>query len=309
MRKCLRAAAILLLLAAIGAGCAGCGKEKAGDVKVYYLNPEKTGLVSEDYSWKSKGTEKRIREMLKKLRSPEDSVECTPAVPSDLPVTDYQLEDGMLELYFGQDYEQLDAAADVLLRAAVVQSLTQISGVEAVRFHVGNGLLTDAAGQEIGYMRSEDFVQNTGAALNSYEKAETTLYYADSSGSRLVKKKVTLRYNSYMTLEKAIVRQLLKASEKDSVSGGCRGTIPEGTGLLSVSLKDDVCYVNLDAGFLNESDGLDPELTVYSLVDSVIAGGNCSQVQILVNGNNQLVYRGQIDLSKPLTENSELVEE
>lgn len=305
MKLCGRAAVLFLLFTAAVVWTAGCGEKKDGDVKVYYLNQERTALTSEDYSWKTKGAGKQVGEMLKKLRDPEDSVECVPAIPSDLPVTDYRLENGLLELYFSQDYGLLDPASDVLLRAAAVQSLTQIDGVDAVRFHVGSGLLTDSHGDEVGYMRSEDFVQNTGAALNSYEKAEVTLYYADSAGKGLVKEKTTLRYNSNMTLEKAIVRQLIRESGKR----GVLATIPPDTGLLGVSVKGGVCYVNLDAGFLAEPFSVDPELTVYSLVNSVLSGGGCSQVQLSVNGDDQILYRGQVDLSKPLTMREDIVEE
>ena len=53
-----------------------------------------------------------------------------------------------------------------------------------------------------------------------------------------------------------------------------------------VSLKDSICYVNLDEGFLNNAYVLNPRLTVYSIVNSVIDGGNSSRVQISINGES-----------------------
>ena len=43
--------------------------------------------------------------------------------------------------------------------AAVVQTVTQIDGVERVQFHVADEVLKDHHGDEVGYLRSEDFVQ------------------------------------------------------------------------------------------------------------------------------------------------------
>ena len=64
------------------------------------------------------------------------------------------------------------------------------------------------------------------------------------------------------------------------------------TVLLGVSVKDDVCYVNFDNGFLNMTD-IQPEVTIYSIVNSIIRGGSASKVQILVNGDSNLKYQDQ----------------
>ena len=58
-----------------------------------------------------------------------------------------------------EDYNILDAASEALLQAAVVQTVTQIDGVERVQFHVADEVLKDHHGDEVGYLRSEDFVQ------------------------------------------------------------------------------------------------------------------------------------------------------
>ena len=157
----------------------------------------------------------------------------------------------------------------------------------------------------IGYMRSDDFVQNTGAALNSYQQEDVILYFADASGTRLIKKQVSMRYNSYMTLEKAIVERLIKGPESE----GSFAAIPADTKLLSVSIKDDICYVNLNEGFLAGLPSVDPELTVYSIVNSIIEGGNCSQVQISINGDPNVSLNDTFALDNPFEKNFEIVEE
>ena len=70
-----------------------------------------------------------------------------------------------------------------------------------------------------------------------------------------------------------------------------------------------MCYVNLGEEFLNNTFAGDPKITIYAIVNSIIDGGTCSQVQISVNGESNIEYMGSIDLSKPLSRDLDLVEE
>ena len=79
--------------------------------------------------------------------------------------------------------------------------------------------------------------------------------------------------------------------------------------MIGVSVKDTVCYVNLDEGFLNNTCVTDPAITVYAIVNSIVDGGASSQVQISVNGETNIQYMGRMDLSKPLSRDQNLVEE
>ena len=150
------------MIALLMFGClltVGCHKEESYDMQIYYLNSEETALNTEGYNLKSDKVEGQVQEVLKKMRNPKDSVECVSAIPTDLIITDIRLEDGRLDLYFSEDYDILDVASEALLQAAVVQTVTQIDGVERVQFHVADEVLKDHHGDEVGYLRSEDFVQ------------------------------------------------------------------------------------------------------------------------------------------------------
>ena len=79
--------------------------------------------------------------------------------------------------------------------------------------------------------------------------------------------------------------------------------------LLGVSVKDDVCYVNFDNGFLNMTD-IQPE-SYYLFYRKFYNSRRriASKVQILVNGDSNLKYQEQVDLSQPLTEREDIVED
>ena len=84
--------------------------------------------------------------------------------------------------------------------------------------------------------------------------------------------------------------------------------LPEGTKVLSVSVKDHICYVNLDAGFLDTTNVMNPEVPVYAIVNSIVDGSAISRVQILIDGKTDITYMGKINLEKPLSRNPNIVE-
>ena len=73
------------------------------------------------------------------------------------------------------------------------------------------------------------------------------------------------------------------------------------------TIKDHVCYVNFDSTFLTSVYDVLPEITIYSLVDSIIAGTEATQVQITINGETKAVYMEKIDLSQPLEKDMDWV--
>lgn len=76
-----------------------------------------------------------------------------------------------------------------------------------------------------------------------------------------------VRYSSNVPKEKLIVEKLMQGP----TGNGAYPTINPDTNLLSVTIKDHVCYVNFDSTFLTSVYDVLPEITIYSLVDSIIA--------------------------------------
>ncbi len=72
---------------------------------------------------------------------------------------EWSVKDGKLIVDFNRNYQKLSATEEILLRAAVVQSVGQISGVDAVLFMIDGESLQDMNGQVVGYMQPSDFVK------------------------------------------------------------------------------------------------------------------------------------------------------
>lgn len=302
-QKCGTVMTVLLCLLLL----AGCGKEKEpekGDTFICYVDAEGISLVKRAYDVQEEDPKAQISEYLKAMQEEPDSIEYKSVFTDNAEIQSWELSDGgILNLYFGSNYRKMKRGEEVLFRAAVVQTLTQTKGVDYVSFYVDGQPLQDGDGREIGYMCSDDFVQNTGSSLYSYQRTDLKLYFANEKGNMLVSEQVTVRYNSTMSKEKLIVEQLIKGPSAEDENP----VIPSETKVLGISVKDGICYVNLDDGFLNNTYGMDPKITVYAIVNSIVDGGSSSQVQILVNGESNIRYMGSVDLSKPLSRDLDLV--
>ena len=285
----------------------GC---KSADVanapyKIYYLNAEQTALVEKAYTGETEDTEKAVKEMLECLKTGTDKIEERSVIPEEVELLNYKLENGRVKLYFDAGYASMDTAEEVLCRAAIVRSLTQLNGVKLVAFYVDNMPLKNHSGKEYGYFQADDFVQNTGASINSYEETELRLYFANENGDGLVAQNVTVKHNSNVALEKAIVEQLMRGPSGTKL----QRTIPKGTKLLGVSIKDGICYLNFDEGLKNILPGIKPEVVIYSIVNSVMESGSVNQVQILINGESNIKFQESVDLSEALSRNYKLIKE
>lgn len=285
-------------------GCKNVEVENA-PYKIYYLNADQTALVEEAYTGEVDDVEKAVEEMLKCLKNGTDKIEEQSVIPEEVEVLKHKLEYGKLSLYFDSDYEKMDTVQEVLCRAAIVRSLTQLKGVKLVAFYVNNVPLKNHSGKEYGYFQADDFVQNTGASIHSYEERELKLYFANKDGDGLVSQNVTVKHNSNVALEKAIVEQLMRGPRGSNL----QRTIPKGTKLLGVSIKEGICYLNFDEGLKNILPGIKPEIVIYSIVNSVMESNSIDRVQILVNGESNIRFQESVDLSEALSRNYNLIEE
>lgn len=291
MKKFLFVIPLFLLL------LAGCGKQEntADDAfHIEYLNKEKTKIVKVDYEPKATDTNDLIDELLEKLETDPGSVEYKKTIPGDVMITSYDVDGALLTLHFSSTYSTMDASEEVLCRAAVVRTLTQIEGIDCVTFYVGDTPLSDREGNLIGAMTQDSFIENPGEQINSIQNASLTLYFSNTAGDGLAKETRDVYYSSNISLEKLILEQLLEGPTK---SGG-KSAIPEGTKLVNVSVVDSVCYVSLDDTFKNQNYEISEAVVIYSIVDSLSELPTISKVQISVNGDTSGVYRDSFGLDK-----------
>ncbi|MBR6155924.1 MAG: GerMN domain-containing protein, partial [Lachnospiraceae bacterium] len=84
-------------------------------------------------------------------------------------------------------------------------------------------------------------------------------------------------------------------------------TVDPDTRILSVTDADGVCYVNLSPEFLNAVGDVTPEVTLYSIVNSLAELKDVHRVQFMVNGDSQVLYREMIQLDNSFSRNLDIV--
>lgn len=282
----------------------GCGnKEETAPFQVFYMNADKSGVVGVAYEPVATETETLIPELLKVLSSDSEKLEYRKPISNDVEVTKYALDGAFLSIYFDADYSKLSKVEEVLCRAAVVKTLTQIQGVDCVSFYVEDMPLVDSAGNIVGSMTGDSFVLNPGQQINAIQNTELTLYFSNKDGDGLVKEVRNVHYSSNVAIEKLIMEQLLSGPE----ISGAKAALPSGTKLINISVVDSVCYVSLDETFKNQDYSVNEAIVIYSIVDSLSELNTISKVQISVNGDTSGVYRDTFALNEMYTRNLDYI--
>ena len=101
-------------------------------------------------------------------------------------------------------------------------------------------------------------------------------------------------HNVTTSLEKLVVEQLIAGPDRPGIGA----TLPKDTKLLNVSVNENVCYLNFDASFLNNSLDVKEYIPVYSIVNSLAAVSSVNKVQIAVNGSQDVMFRDSISLNQ-----------
>lgn len=286
---------VILLVMMLCILCIGCGsKEKTeNEMYIYYLNADSNAILQKSYPFMN------MEALLGKMKTHT-------VLPKGVAIEKYKLERLQLILYFNKEYLEMNKSTEVLVRAAIVQTVSQLPDVEFVSFYVENEPLRDSSGNIVGLMNAQDFVQNTGSSIGSYQTTDLKLYFADKEGKQLKEtRKTNIRYNANTAIERLVIEQLMKGTS----ASGSQSVIPKTTKLLGVSVKDGVCYVNFDSKFATDSYDLNPEVAIYAIVNSVIANANVTKVQILIDGSSDVMYKNIVDLSKPLEGRVDLMKE
>ena len=286
---------VLCILVLLLTGMAGCQQSNPEDAKynIYYLNKEKTKIVPVAYAPQADTDEAMVEELIQKLREDTERVDYRQPLEGNVDITSWKLENRQLQLNFGSEYHMTDNVTEVLSRAAIVRTLIQNSGVDSISFYVGDAPLINKNGTPVGLMTAESFIENPGEQINSIQTATITLYFSNPEGTGLVQEIQECHYNSNISLEKLVMERLMKGP----VSAEGISVIPDGTKLVSVSVLDGVCFVNLDEGFLNQNYEIEEGIVIYSIVNSLAELTNVNKVQISVNGDTSMNYRENFSLS------------
>ena len=280
----------IFLLALLLAGCS----DKNGSstqYQVYYLSTSGTKLVEESYTPESSASPREVtEELLEKMGRPQVGSDHVEALPDEVKVEHCVLKAREVAVDFNEAYNDMDSIREILVRAAFVNTLVQVSNVEQVVITVNGDPLIDKAGDVVGAMTAESFIDTKGDGINSYQNATLSLYFADSDGSLIEREMRNVHYSSNSTLEKVILEEIIKGP----VNAKLQAVLP----------------VNFDSAFNaapSSESNVTAEASLYAVVDALTEGTGVRDVIIQIEGTRETPYRNEIDLTQPFTKREDLI--
>lgn len=304
MKRLLYLTAVFLMCA----GICGCGqKEKNqtpedGTYRIYYLNSTRTKLASVEYKTETTDQETLIGELAGQILAAPDNPDYQAALGEKVILLDIRKEENVLYLNFNKDYTAMKPTREILCRAALAKTFTQVAGIDYISINCDGQPLLDQQGNPVGAFSASDFVESI-SDVNSFERVELKLYFANEKKDLLVPETREVIHNVNTSLERLVVEQLIAGSQT-----GALPVLPKDTRILNVSLTDNICYVNLDSTFLNGEVEAADYIPVYALVNSLTELQTVNKVQITVNGSANVAYRNVISLAAPLEREEKYVE-
>ncbi len=306
MKATKKITSIVLLLVLLLSGCESREEVPKGEPFVYYLNLEGTSLVKRAHEYQAGDAKGEVQEAVETMATPAEDGKLRSLFSEGVEATAVELEERIAGVHFNGAFNRLSKSAETLLLGGVTYTLTQFKEVDGVRFYIDDTELTNEEDVPRGVFYREDFIENIGASIHTTETAKVSLFYGNKDGDKLIAKTRNVHYNSNSSIEKLVVEQLIKGtSSQDAMA-----TIASEVIVLGVTVKDGTCYVNLSDSFMTTQTKTTPEVTIYSLVNSIIqTSESVEKVQISVNGESSVSYKGIIDLDKPFEMNQDIIEE
>lgn len=298
---------LICLTVVLAAGCGG-SREQGTAIDISYINKNETKLVKETHYLESTDAKDMIVEVLTLLCSVPDNKELRATLTSGINIITYSYDGEQVIVSLGEKYKELSKTTEVLTRAALVRSLTNIPGVNYVMITINGEPLTDVSGNAIGIMTADMFVDNAGTQVEAVEsKVNLRLYFANESGDGLIAVNRELSHNadvSNVPMEKLVVEQLISGPASDETYP----TINPATKLVNITVKDGVCYLTFDSSLITAVNNVTTDVTIYSIVNSLVELSNINKVQISIDGNKDGKFRDKYEFSTIFERNLSLVQ-
>lgn len=302
LNTCKKMLAVLSVSVFITVSLTGCGASSSkNQFTIYYVNQERTALAEYKTKLDESADAQALVNEMDKARKKSTFI---PARPAYVKVDHVQTDGQNVYIYYTDTYKSMDNATEVLYRAAVVKTLTQLPEVDHVMFYVDGAPATYADGTVIGMMSADDFVEASGSNSADIQSADIKLYFANAKGDKLIPMDMNVTYNKNVPIERVVVEQLINGP---GISGYYR-TLPANVKLLGISVTDGTCYVNLDSTFIDGMVNAAEMVPVYSIVNSLCDIPQIDRVQILINGESNRMYRESISLETKFTNNEDIVQ-
>ncbi len=200
-------------------------------------------------------------------------------------------------------YEQITSQIKAMIMSGELQAGDAIPSMRALAKSIHVSVITVQKAYED--LQRDGFIETT-VGRGSFVSAQNKEFYQEEQ-QRIAEEHLQAAAEigrvSNISLEKLVVEQLVKGPLME----GAYPTINPSTKIISVSVKDGICYVNLGSDFLSQPNSVSAEVTIYSITNSLVELSNVNKVQISIGGETNVTYREKIDLNNLFERNLDLL--
>lgn len=306
MRQTGRVLLLFSMLVLLLMGCSKKQEEEEVGYKIYYADMSGTRLQDKSYLPSAQTFDEIMDELAGQLADAPEGTEST--LKNGVKLQGYQRGIDALRIDFSEEYYSLDNIEEVLLRAAVIKTFSQVPGVTKIMITVNDEQLTDSQGNLVPAMDGESFIDTREGGINSYQYATLSLYFVSGDGKSLVQEKRNLHYSSNMVLENVVTEQLIQGPDDVRLQPVFVNTAK----ILGVHVQDHTCTVDFDdsINLLPTESSAEPELALYALVNSICdTCDDIKEVRIRINGESSAEFRSRVSLEQVFQMDLSKVEE
>lgn len=144
----------------------GCRSEKKTSkrsdqegVAIYYTNKDCTKLVSVNKKVDMKDNpQQQVETLLKEMQKIRQDSKYKSAIPERVIMNNVTVSSNVVQVDFSTGYKKIEENEDLICRAGIVYTLTQIKGINYVSFSISGQAMLDTDGKAMGALGRDSFV-------------------------------------------------------------------------------------------------------------------------------------------------------
>lgn len=273
------------------------------EAEIYFMEAGKNNLEAERVKLYVSTMDKVYESIINKMLEGPTSQTLMKIMPEGTKLLSNKLEGTVITLDFSKEIYTPDESRNILIRTAILKTMTAVEGIDGVELLVEGEKMRDSDGGEIEILLKDNIVYDTEPEMA--EMKYIKLYFSDAKAEKLVAEAREISISQKETMEMRILKELIAGPVNQKLSK----TIPAETKILSVETKEGVCFVNLSQEFKTRHSGgsAGEIMTVYSIVNSLTELEHIDKVQFLVEGQKLEVFIHMI-FNEPFIRDSELIQ-
>lgn len=291
---------VLLLLLLVPISLTACHlksgtNDKEDILRIYFFNMAQNSWHIEEVKVNLEDNapgEKKMSAVVEALGKGPESSSLQGNVPTQLNVKDMKLKDKVAFINFTEDYQSLSIADQMMIRASLVYSLTELDFITGVEFFVENEPLTKSDGEKVGRLKRENILESALDPSPQNITQTITLYFTKPNSDKLYAEKREIGVSENVLLERYVMEELIKGPKTE----GLISPLQAGTKLNDVKTQENVSQVDLSYDKAITSP-IGEKLLVYSIVNSLTELPHIKKVSFLKDGKKQTDATALIDFN------------